>query len=132
MSFAIENIFLVITAIYMMLSCSEDTIQPPESLPGSNYFKLEKGFYKTYDVELIIFMLVESDTSKFQLWEVVVDSFINSENEATHVLHRFVRPDDLSEWELDSVWTARKSTTTAVVVENNVPIIKMAFPVLLI
>ncbi|MDA1121007.1 MAG: hypothetical protein O2887_11045 [Bacteroidetes bacterium] len=128
MKIKIDKFFLLI-AIYMMISYSEETIMPPESLPGSDYFRLEKGFYKTYDVELITFTLVESDTTKFQLHEIVVDSFINGENEITHILHRFIRPDDLSQWKLDSVWTARKTRTTALVVENNVPIVKMAFPV---
>lgn len=129
MEHSIAKTFLITAVICMIFSCSEERLLPPDELSGSDYFWLQKGFYKTYEVELITFELLSSDTSAFQLREVVADSFINSENNITHILNRFVRPDDLSEWELDSVWTARKTRTTALVIENNVPVVKMAFPV---
>ena len=111
----------------MIASCSDEAILPPDELPGTEYFRLEKGIYRNYNVDLIIFNLLESDTLNFQLREVVEDSFVNDANEITHILHRFVRPDEMSTWELDSVWTARKTRTSVLVVENNVPIVKWFF-----
>jgi hypothetical protein len=112
-----------------LLCCCSETIDPDPSLVGYNYFPLEIGFYRTYQVnEITISLLEPTDTSRYQRRALVADTF-HTQNETNYVLHLFSRKTDLDSWNLDSVWTARRTETHAVVVENNVPFLKLVFPV---
>lgn len=102
---------------------------PQDDSIGFNFFPLQTGQFRAYQVEQIDFSLITSDTSSFQLREVVVDSFLNAESDYTFILHREIRQNDSEEWELDSVWSTRRTSALAVVTENNIPIIKLVFPV---
>ncbi len=104
-------------------------LPPQTDRVGFDFFPLEQGLFRIYDVEQIDFTLISSDTNHFQLKEAVVDSFLNVESAYTYILHRLTRDNDSVEWSLDSVWTTRKTSSFAVVVENNVPIIKLVFPI---
>ncbi|MGI8600284.1 MAG: hypothetical protein ACR2KB_13615, partial [Chitinophagaceae bacterium] len=42
-------------------------------------------------------------------------------------LHRSTKTND-TEWKLDSVWSARKTSHQAIHIENNIPFIKLIFP----
>lgn len=80
-------------------------------------------------MEDITYTLIdEPDTSRYLLRESVADSFPGQGGEIVYRLERFTRPDTQTVWSLDSVWTARKSPQRVVVVENNVPFIKLVFP----
>lgn len=59
--------------------------------------------------------------------EIVSDSSIIGE-ETSYRLDRYRRADALGTWVIDSVWSARLNTYQAIVVENNIPIIKLSFP----
>lgn len=115
--------------LYLILAALVACEDPPNRLDtdiGLDYFPLEIGNFKTYDV---LNINIEKDTINFQLKEVVVDSFALGEGETAFVLHRFSRQQQNLPWDLDSVWTARISRRYAVVVENNIPIAKVHFPI---
>lgn len=111
-----------------LLSCGESTIAPDNSRLGLEYFPLETGQFRIYDAEEINYSILGSDTAYYQLRESVVDSFLNTENTLTYILHRESRANASAPWALDSVWTARRSSSTGVVTENNIPFIKLVFP----
>ena len=46
------------------------------------------------------------------------------------MLNRYKKTLDTLTWDLDSVWTATKSFTNVVVVENNIAYVKLIFPVI--
>ncbi len=111
-----------------LLGCSE-TIEPSPETVGYGYFPLEIGAYRTYQIDKITFSLfADTDTTQYQLKELVVDTF-QTQQETSYVLHRFSRLDPENSWQLDSVWTARRTQNHAVVVQNNVPFVKLVFPV---
>ena len=118
-----------ILVVFFLLGCSEEPLPPQTERVGFDFFPLQTGLFRTYEVEQVEFSVITSDTSRFQLQEVVVDSFLNAENDYSYILHRLTRADEGSEWQLDSVWTTRRTSTLAVVVENNISIIKLVFPV---
>lgn len=124
----IYSIFILICSL-TLVGCNEETLPPQSDRVGFEFFPLEAGLYRTYDVEQIDFSVISSDTSRFQLKEVVIDSFLNVEDDYTYILHRFTREDENVEWGLDSVWTARRTGALAVMVENNVAIVKLVFPI---
>ena len=120
--------FIICICTWMLCSCSE-SLPPQPELVGFNYFPLEIGDFRTYDVEKIEYSLFfPTDTSRYQLKQVVVDTFL-TQNEVNFVLHRFSRGTSSDNWSLDSVWTSRRTQNHAIVVENNVPFVKIVFPI---
>lgn len=104
-------------------------MEPDPELVGYNYFPLEIGNYRTYNIEKITFsLLAPTDTARYQLKELVADTFRTS-NEVNYILHRFTRTTAEDSWQLDSVWNARRTENHAITVENNVPFVKIVFPV---
>lgn len=125
-------IALFVAASLSLWSCESETIPPQTSRLGLNYFPLEVGRYAIYQVENIEYSIsAEADTQRYQLREVVADSFPGQGGEVVYRLERFLRDSDTESWDLDSVWTARKSNQRVVVVENNIPLIKIVFPLVL-
>ena len=113
----------------MLSGCESEYLTPGSARSGTDFFPLEVGHYRTYMVEEITFSFLEDpDTTRFFLKEVVADSFLNQGNVPTYRLERFTRADENMSWHLDSVWTATKDTRRVVVTENNVPFIKLIFP----
>lgn len=126
------SIALISIAVCSIWSCESETIPPQTSRLGLDYFPLEVGNYAIYSVEAIEYSLVAApDTQQYQLREVVADSFPGQGGEIVYRLERFSRNTELEPWQLDSVWTARKSNQRIVVIENNIPLIKMVFPLVL-
>jgi len=113
----------------MLSGCESEYLTPGSERSGTDFFPIEVGQYRTYTVEEITFSFLEApDTTRFFLKEVVADSFLNQANVPTYRLERFTRADENMNWHLDSVWTATKDTRRVVVTENNVPFIKLIFP----
>ena len=111
----------------LLISCS-DNFEPTTDIVGYSYFPQEIGNFRTYRVnQITISLFAPNDTVEFQLKETVVDTF-STGNELSYVLHRFSRVNEQESWNLDSVWTSRRTENHAIVVENNIPLVKIAFP----
>lgn len=111
-----------------IMACNE-ALEPNPAALGYEYFPLNSGDERVYEVTQIEhFIDLTSDTTIYQLREVVGESF-TSGGEESYRIERYRRATETEGWQLDSVWSARVNTHQAVVVENNVPIIKLSFPV---
>ena len=114
--------------ILSLIGCQRDTIIPLERT-DAHYFPLITQQYSIFQVEEIRYSLLNGpDTSRYQLKEVVADSFPGNGGEIIYTLRRYTRADTTAAWSLDSVWTARRDVSQAVVVENNTPLVKLIFP----
>lgn len=109
------------------ISCNETQEANPESL-GYEYYPLKVGQFSIYDVEEIRYLISGFDTTIYQLRETIFDS-IPSADRITYLLRRDVRPDAMSDWVSDSVWSVTRTTTNLSITENNIPFIKLTFPV---
>ncbi|MEM9673096.1 MAG: hypothetical protein ACFB15_12540 [Cyclobacteriaceae bacterium] len=115
---------------FTLLACETEFIEPSSNRLGTNYFPLEVGNFREYLVQEIAYSLVnEPDTQQFYLREVVTDSFPGQGGEVVYRLERSSRFTSDQEWELDSIWTARTNPQRVVVVENNIPLVKLVFPI---
>ena len=119
----------LVLAVMLFWQCSETSEVDPLSL-GSQYFPLEVGDYRIYDVSGVRYNnMLDSIEFTYQLKESVKDSFTNLESGYSYTIQREKRNSELDTWEIDSIWTARKTDRTAIMVENNVPFIKLSFPI---
>ncbi|WP_416865812.1 MAG: hypothetical protein ACMVP2_26295 [Imperialibacter sp.] len=123
--FKIPTLWVLLIA---SMGCQEETIVPDTSRLGADFFPMEKGLYWEYEVDLTTYNLLDSMPSHYFLREVVADTFTDLSGSLSYRLERFSRETANVDWQLDSVWTARLSTTQAVRIENNVPFIKLTFP----
>lgn len=113
----------------VLASCQSEVLPPQDLRLGLDFYPLETGRYAEYEVEVINYTVVnEPDTQRYLLREVVADSFPGQGGEVIFRLERFTRTANVDQWSLDSVWTARSSSQRVVVVENNVPLVKLVFP----
>ena len=120
--------FFLFGLMLSLMGCQRDTITPLERT-DAQYFPLATRQYSTFQVEEIRYSLLNGpDTSRYQLKEVVADSFPGNGGEIIYTLRRYTRADTTAAWSLDSVWTARRGVSQAVVVENNTPLVKLTFP----
>jgi len=114
---------------FFMWGCNE-TLEPQVDRLGFNHFPLDTGNFRIYDVERVEFLFSgEIDTSNFQLKEVIANARKTANGETIYDLERFTRDSEEENWQLDSVWTARRTSIQAIVVENNVPFVKLTFPI---
>ena len=121
---------LATVALTLLGGCQTEHLESDPSALGTDYFPLITGEFRIYDVQEITYTFPSTiDTLVYQLKETVADSIDNLAGGVSYVLNRQKKYPGSSDWIQDSVWTARKDMYTAVQVENNVPVIKLAFPV---
>lgn len=117
----------VLTAL--LSACETEILEPQDNRLGVSYYPLELGNFAVYRVEDIRYTLAAGpDTSRYFLREWVTDSFPGQGGETVYRLERFTRHTAEQAWLPDSVWTLRKDNRRLVVVENNVPYVRLVFP----
>ena len=121
-----------LSSLAFLFGCASDenSMNPvfDETL-GTEYYPLAVGRYAIYDVEDIRYTVRDGiDTNRYQLRERVADTWSGAGGEIIYSLERYTRDSPENDWQLDSVWTARKSERAVVVVENNVAYTKLVFP----
>ena len=119
--------FLLILASTLTLACNESKDVGPDTL-GLDFYPLNVGQYRIYDVEEIRYLITGFDTATYQLRETIFDS-IPSLDQTTYLLRRDIRTDAMSDWESDSVWSVTLTSTYLSITENNIPLMKLTFPV---
>lgn len=120
---------LIVVLTSFLFSCSESEVILDTDRLGLHYFPLEVGDYRIYDVEESNYSVLGVTTENYQLKEFVADSNLNASNNLQYIIHRSTRLNETEPWQLDSIWTAQKSTSIAVLTENNVPFVKLSFPI---
>ena len=131
MKFLLKFLSYGVVASALLISCTDDAAVPTVSSPplGSDFYPLITNRYTVYDVEEVRYSLRNgADTNRYQLQERVTDSLVGAGGEIIYFLERYTRDSSAEDWRLDSLWTARKSEQQVVVVENNVPFVKLVFP----
>jgi hypothetical protein len=100
----------------------------PEAL-GYAYFPLETGAFLEYDATETQYALTGPPTTRtYQIREVVGEAQPDATGAPTFRLERYRRAGDTQPWRIDSVWTARQTPELALRTENNLPFVKLIFP----
>lgn len=118
---------LTVCWVLFLLSCNEQD-QPTIYQPGPDYFPLASGRYFIYDVDSTAILFSVETKKTYQVRHLVADSFRNEEGGYTYVILRSQRASQNASWRAMPTWQARLSSREVVVQEQNVPYVKLSFP----
>ena len=114
--------------ISLLISCGKNET---ETLPklGKEYYPLQIGKAVTYEVDSIIYDpisngVVKIDTFKWQVRELLVDTFRDKSNVLNYTIERSLRAKGVQNWQIESVLSAALTQDHALRTENNILYIK--------
>ncbi len=94
------------------------------------YFPLDSGRYITYNVDSIFSYNANftRDTVRYQLKELVSDTFYDLHNDLNYELSLYRRANNSSAWVFDRKWYAIKGQYNVQKIEDDIRLVKMVFP----
>ncbi len=123
-----KKLLLALLCIAVLASCKKKELDPAEIDFGYEYFPLKQGLYRHYLVDSIGHDIT-SDTSSFQIKEVLGPSYTDNTGHPAYEIMRYKRAGNGMPWTLNAVWTAKRTPTTAERYDNNERFIRMVFPI---
>lgn len=123
----IKGVSLCFVAIFLQISCNETKEVGPDTL-GLDYYPLNVGQYRIYNVQEIQYLVTGFDTTVFQLRETIFDSIVSTDR-TTFLIRRDTRLNAMDSWKSDSIWSVSRTSSYLAITENNIPFIKLTFPV---
>ena len=93
------------------------------------YFPLQVGNYWIYEVSETKITLNISEEADYQIKIITTDSFSNVEGKYSYILTRFRRNTGNDPWVSLDTWVARRNDKELIVTQENVPYVKLSFPI---
>lgn len=98
-----------------------------------DYFPLDTGHYVIYEVDSILYRFsppdeYKRDTVRFQLMEVITDTFYDNLNQLNYQLDLYRRPNNLAGWVFFKRWSMKANITNAQKKEDDANFMKLIFP----
>ncbi|MBD1396042.1 hypothetical protein H9Q13_02600 [Pontibacter sp. JH31] len=122
-------LLLLVVLAGFLAACENKYKDPDPTAMGFDYYPLEVGNYRIYDVTDIKITRNVSEINRFQLRERVDTSFYDQTNQLVHKIVRSVRANSNRPWVDDSVMTVIKSTSKVLLTKDNTKYVKLVFPV---
>ncbi|MDO6392159.1 hypothetical protein Q4E40_18635 [Pontibacter sp. BT731] len=122
-------LLLLVVLSAFVAGCESKYKDPDPVAMGYDYYPLEIGQYRVYNVEETIYFGDEPSKLNYQLRERVDTSFIDQTGQLVYKIIRSKRPTATASWLDDSVMTVAKSTTMVMLTKNNTKYVKLVFPV---
>ena len=125
-------IFLCFT---MTLACRSELAEPlDDSIYGYEYYPLEVGKFRIYEVDSIQFDLGSNDlpiqdSARYYVREEIVEKFVDQTDEDIYRLERYRSVSPEGPWSIQDVITQSRSTNQSFYTENNLRLINLTFPV---
>jgi hypothetical protein len=124
---------LIIGSVFFALltACKKEIIPNDNILLGKEYFPITKDHTIEYAIDSIIYndFSKSTDTFRMQFKDVIGESFYDNEGRESYVVNRYSRQDDTYLWKDLMTFYATKTNFRVEVVENNLRMIKLVFPV---
>ena len=121
---------LLFTLMFLAFSCKKKEDQT--IIYGYEYFPIIEGNFVVYDV-LDIFhdeaLFPAHDSTTYQIKEVIGETEVDGEGEEYQKLRRYFRANDTLDWTIQDVWTIKRTSRNAEVLEENQRVVKMAFAI---
>ena len=122
----------VLGPAFLLFSCTKEEIQTPPTLPDFD-MPLKVGNSLSYSVDSIVYndftFPVSVDTFHYFVKNEINEFENDAEGYANYKVSRFLRKDTKSLWKLDRVFRIRKNNRELILIDNNLPIVSLVFPV---
>jgi hypothetical protein len=114
----------------MLSACQTSNLNPEPSFSGFDYYPITVGRFTEYAVSETTYVPTSTVPSviNYHLREVIEDSVVVN-GAALYRLERFKRASSAATWNIDSVWSVRRTATALIRTENNQSLIRLIFPV---
>lgn len=127
-SLAVRSISVFSLLLLLGISACNETKEFSPSDLGYDYYPIEIGDFRIYQVEEIKYRISGFDTTEYEIKETIFDS-IQSRDRVNYLIRRDRRESSLDEWRSDSVWVVTQTPTYLAIAENSINFIKLTFPV---
>ncbi len=111
-------------------ACEEKTEAPIDF--KYDYFPLAVGKYWVYQVDSVLFVPTSGttrlDSATNFIKEEIIASFIDNVGDTIYSVERFERARDTEPWQFKKVFTIHQNRTQVIQTEDNLPLIKLVFP----
>lgn len=126
-----KRLLTVLLAIAIITACKKDNTGSDNVYLGYNYFPQQPGDTLIYEVRARYKdnLLAAPVDSTYQLLERVESVYNDNSNRPTLRLERYVRNTTNDPWVIYKVWTANLTSANAEKREDNIPFVKLIFPV---
>lgn len=123
-----NKIAILFVSLFLMWSCSQ--VEPPRSLKYE-YFPLETGKYKEYQIDSIWFdaFTESSDTLSYFIKETVQEAFKDNTGDTAFIILSEYRFSDNDAWKFQYYFTEKRTIYSAHRVENSHRKVKLIFPI---
>lgn len=122
-----KYIWIFLLPVLLIQSCKKD-VNPENVDFGYEYFPMTPGSYRIYLVDSIGHDLT-SDTSSYQIMEVLGEEFTDAIGQPAIEVERYKRFSSSEDWVLQQVWVQKRTTRSGERVEDNQRYIRMIFPI---
>jgi hypothetical protein len=122
----------ILYGIFSLAACDTEPIEGETAEMGYAYFPLDLGNYRIFEVVDIQYTIQnEKDSSSYYVKEIVKDSSIDQSGAIAYDMYIYKRRDLSASWDEEPVrvYQVKKSSTNLVIYEENVPYVKLVFPV---
>ncbi|MCS6933788.1 MAG: hypothetical protein NZM35_01380 [Chitinophagales bacterium] len=111
--------------------CKDD--ETPAIREWREYYPIKPGSYITYQVDSVTYRYIEGglpqrDTVRYQLKEMVSDTFYDNQNDLNYRLEIFKRYSPNEPWAIWKVWSIKEKGNQIQKDEDELRFIKMVFP----
>ncbi|WP_299708593.1 hypothetical protein [uncultured Pontibacter sp.] len=124
-----KALLLLVVLATFVAGCDNKYKDPDPQAMGYDYYPIEVGNYRVYNVTDIRFRDNVGDTSRFQMRERVDTSFHDQTGQLVYKVVRSIRPNDRSAWLDDSVMVVAKTERMVMLTKDNTKYVKLVFPV---
>ncbi|TPE43172.1 hypothetical protein [Pontibacter mangrovi] len=122
-------LLLLVVLAGLVAACEDKYKDPDPKAMGYDYYPLEEGDWRIYNVTDIRYMSNVGDTTRFQLRERVDTTFLDQTGALNYKIIRSVRDEEGDEWVDDSVMTVVKTELNVILTKNNTKYVKLVFPI---
>ena len=122
------SLITLLVSLTLCMGCRDPLMTPTPD--DSDYYPLEVGNYRVYQVTLKKYVAANSATTQIYQLQEKVSGSSNRNGQLVFFVEESTRPTNQSAWKLNAIHTVYKSISEVVEQENNGLVVSLAFPII--